>query len=627
MTAPRQTQGGPRLRVERDGAAAVIRTDAYRLAFMDHRPRALLSAADGTHWSELSLLTSVDRLGEPDESAGPTVVHIAEQDDDRVVVTVTTASSAWEHRTLRLDCRAGEIRATVRVTGAGRLGDVTILGGRAVLESGAAGVFRSSIDFASVFVPTPTEPVAVVRSSAIPAQLGVVGDAEPGRLHAVFSPPPLAFGLGRAPATSATDTPDGAWFGVSVVGPVETLGFTSCSYEPLDGGFLLRLAYEGHTTVEADGWTSPEVVLRPADSALDVVRKYRTDLQTSGWAPDPAPSPSWHREPIFCGWGAQCALAVASRDETVDDDGTDGPNGADGFVLPAGAARAPELARQDLYDRWLRRLGEADIVPGTIVIDDRWQLDYGTNTVDESKWPDLRTWIADRHRDGQRVLLWFKAWDPSGLPADWCVTTRTGSVVSVDPSHPDYRADLARRIAFLLSPDGLDADGLKVDFTQRAPSGASLTAHADGVWGIAALHLLLAEVHAAARRAKPDALIVTHTVHPSFGDVSDMIRLNDVLERGVAGERVPVTEQLRFRAAVAGAALPLHLIDTDQWPMPDRAAWLDYTEAQPDVGVPALYYVESIDNSGERIGAEHLSVVAREWGRYRAGIAGRGAPA
>jgi len=63
--------------------------------------------------------------------------------------------------------------------------------------------------------------------------------------------------------------------------------------------------------------------------------------------------------------------------------------------------------------------------------------------------------------------------------------------------------------------------------------------------------------------------------------------------------------------------LPEHLIDTDQWPMPDREAWLAYVAAQPRYGVPALYYVEAIDNSGERIESADLEAVAASWRAYR----------
>ena len=67
----------------------------------------------------------------------------------------------------------------------------------------------------------------------------------------------------------------------------------------------------------------------------------------------------------------------------------------------------------------------------------------------------------------------------------------------------------------MLAPDGLDADGLKVDFTARTPSGRALSHHEGGAWGIALLHELLSIVYAAAKEAKPDALVITHTPHPA----------------------------------------------------------------------------------------------------------------
>jgi hypothetical protein len=234
--------------------------------------------------------------------------------------------------------------------------------------------------------------------------------------------------------------PVGEWLGVSVVAPVAQLGFTTFRYDAIDGGFLFRLTYEGHTRVRAGGWVSPEFVLRPAGAPLTLIRDYRDDLVEHGWAPSAAePAAGWWSEPIFCGWGAQCALAVrmSHEGEALASDGLDG------FVLPAGAAFAPDLARQYLYDRWLRRLAERDIHPGTVVIDDRWQADYGTNTVDTEKWPDLRGWIDDRHAAGQRVLLWFKAWDPAGLPAELTVRDASGRPVAVDPSNPAYLEALA----------------------------------------------------------------------------------------------------------------------------------------------------------------------------------------
>ena len=219
------------------------------------------------------------------------------------------------------------------------------------------------------------------------------------------------------------------------------------------------------------------------------------------------------------------------------------------------------------------------------------------------------------------MLLWWKAWDPQGLPDDECVLTASGHPIAADPGSPQYLHRLQGIVRDLVGPDGLDADGFKIDFTQRAPAGRSL--HRPGApqgapWGIAALHVLLATMHAAAKAAKPDALLVTHTPHPGFGDVTDMVRLNDVLDCDSQGRRVPAADQLAFRHAVVAASLPHHPIDTDQWPIADRAAWRAYVAAQVELGVPALYYAEAIDGSGELLTPEDYALVRRTWQHYRA---------
>jgi hypothetical protein len=404
-----------------------------------------------------------------------------------------------------------------------------------------------------------------------------------------------------------------------VLAAVEDLRFTALRYAPLDGGFLLEFDYDGQTVV-AGVYSTPTLVLRRVADPWQGLARYRADLVERGAAPDrPAGEPAaWWSEPIFCGWGAQCAAAPVpgqprSHPYYVHELGP--------AVVPPGVPVAFDLARQDRYDAWLDRLARHGVVPGTVVVDDRWQLTYGGGEPDPAHWPDLRGWIAQRHAAGQRVLLWWKAWDPTGLPVDECVTDPSGVPVAADPGSPAYREHLTAIVTRLIAPDGLNADGFKVDFTQRAPSGRGLrrpTTATGAAWGIAALHRLLETLYRAAKAAKPDALVVTHTPHPGFGGVCDMIRLNDLLERDPAGAVVPAVDQLAFRHAVVAAALPHHLVDTDQWPIADRAQWRAYVSAQPGRGVPALYYVTRIDRSDEELTAADLALVADTWRNYRA---------
>lgn len=547
--------------------------------------------ADGVDWGRLSLLATVDRTGRRDETHDIAEVAIVASSADRVVLEVDQATSAWDRKTTVVTCTPSTVEVHVEVEGDGAIEEVTLLGGRAVLPTGAAGTFRSQLLARSVFDPTPTQPVAVVRPATSAVTLGIVGDAEPGRLNGIFSPPPLLVALGTEPPVGPTAIPGGSWLSLAAYDEVEWLTFTQLRYEPVDGGFLLRLDHEGHTRVSGT-WRSARVAIAPAASPYDAVADHRALLADRGLVRGPvSPREDWWSRTIFCGWGAQCAEAARS-----------------------GGGPAMALARQDQYDRWLGVLAEHNVHPGTVVIDDQWQAEYGLPDVDTGKWPDLRAWIAGRHAAGQKVLLWWRAWAPHGLPASECVLDAAGRPVAADPTNPAYRARLRATMAALLGPDGLDADGLKVDFTQRAPSGSSLVAHGDS-WGIAMLHELLRTIHDGAKAAKPDALVITHTPHPSFGDVCDMVRLNDVLDSDPSGRPVPAVDQLLFRHAVVSRAMPDHLIDTDQWPMQTRADWLAYAERQAGLGVPSLYYVEAIDNSREEITGADLERVAAWWAR------------
>lgn len=588
-------------------------SDRFSLA-----PYAYLCDEDGVQWSAINLLNSVHRVGKQDETWQIESVNLTEDDDD-VVVTVSSSSSAWVRHTTKLRCTAETIELTVSVEGTGRISDVTLLGGEATLSNGACGAFRSSIGFAGVLVPTPTEPVQLVRPSRSAAALGVVGDSNPGRLNGIFSPPPLALGFSRQSPTGATDVPTGAWFALSLRAPVEELNFTTMRYEPVDGGFWIRLNYDGRSVIDG-AWTSPAVVLRAAASGWDVLTDYRDDLVLNGCAPATAPhQETWWRQPLFCGWGAQCArvthqLHAAGKPlalDPVSDSEPETLTEEDAVVWSA-----PSYARQEVYDEFLARLDANGLWPGTIVLDDRWQEEYGTAMPDQEHWPDLRGWIADRHAAGQKVLLWWKAWDPQGLPPEECILDAAGRPIAVDPANEAYRERLEGIVRYLISTDGLDADGFKVDFTQRAPSGQSVSG-SDGAWGIAALHLLLGTLYRATKSAKADALVVCHAVHPSFADVCDMVRLNDVLRYDVFGDAVSAVDQMVFRQQIATRTLPDHGIDTDQWPMSSRAEWLDYADLQGSLGVPALYYLESIDRSGEKITSADLERVSVAWARYR----------
>jgi hypothetical protein len=535
---------------------------------------AAIRGGDGRLWFRLRLLSSVDTLAGPDETLGRPVVT---RDGDRI--EVRCASSRWAERVTVLERRDDHLELRTTVRGDGDVLTAHLLGG----HRPPAGFLPSGSALRTVYSPNPDHPRRIARPAVESAEIGVVGDgAEPGVGRWLFAPAPWCVAVTRDEAE---------WAALGLAAPIEAQTFTSLHYAAGTDAFSLRLDYEGHTHVAGE-FTTPAVVIQfghPGPPAA--LRAHRDLLVDRGLAPRPrAEIPDHWRQPMFCGWGAQHHLALRS------------------------GTRTPDHATQANYDAFLDHLADHGVVPGTVVVDDKWAAHYATSRPDTAKWPDLAGWIRARHARGQRVLLWWKAWDPDGAPAEACVRLPDGTPVALDPEHPAGAATVVAAVEHMLGE--LGADGLKVDFLAKTPSGTSLR-HAGPSWGAALLHRLLGLVYATAKRVKPDSLIVTHTPNPAFADVTDMIRLNDIRMLDAVDPDGPVVPHMRYRAEVVAAACPGLLVDTDGWCLPDRAEWAAYLREQPALGVPALYYATHVGLSGEPLRREDLTEVARVWDEYR----------
>jgi hypothetical protein len=499
----------------------------------------------------------------------------------------------WEGKEVRLRCTDDEVQFEVTVEGHGRLTTVRLLGGPFTGNPRwGGGQFHSAWGGRTLFDPSPDDPRRVTRTAEEAATIGVVGGSLPGRGHWFFTPAP--FLIAAHPDPDADPASTAGWQTLELRCGAADATFTELRYAPFLGGFSLELAYETATAVHGDFTTPPLAIRTRQAPPYDALAAHGERLRRDGLAPRvPRERPDWWSRPIFCGWGEQ------NREARHD------------------GVHPTTLSRRDRYDAWLELLESHGVVPGTIVIDDRWQTTYGRNDPDPDRWPDLRGWIADRHAGGQRVLLWFKAWDPEGLPAEACVTDRLGTPLAADPSSPVYADILRGAFAEMLSPDGLDADGLKVDFTAQTPSGPGLRRAGDE-WGVALLHRLLAVVYGAAKAAKPDSLVITHAASPLFADVTDMVRLNDLMRLSDPDPFTPAVAQMTHRARVAASIEPGMLIDTDDWCMPSRAEWRAWLEAKPALGVPALYYATGIDHSDEAFTDDDYAAIRSAWQRYEA---------
>ena len=545
---------------------------AYTFELLPDRPAAALTDAKGQRLGEIFLLSSCHTMTGRDVSSCLSAWTVEEKPGE-VWLTARADSLIWREKTVRLRLMEDRIMYQVTVAGEGTLTDVELLSGyyTGCNKRHSNARFYSGFEGDSLFNPEPDRNEMYSRSVCERSLIDMTGVPIPGRDGWFFTPTPFCFVLRRGDTCMT--------LGVTAVPGAHT--FTELEYTGGSGqGLILR--YEGYTRVDGE-YALPEVNMIFGQDEYALLGEFSKTERL----PEPKRAVhAWWKQPIFCGWGAQSAL---SQD----------------YHVPA-----PTLANQRFYEEFTASLDEKGINPGTIVIDDKWQRAYGMNDVDQDKWPDMKGFIERMHQKGRKVLLWLKAWDCEGVDPAQCICDFAGAPQAIDPENPAYLATFAEACRVMLSPEGLNADGFKIDFTARIPSCPGCRKYGSH-WGLELMRDYLAMVHDSAKAVKPDALVMCHCPHPYLADKLDMIRLNDV------NTGRPVCAQMEHRAKVVKAVLPDRLIDTDNWPMPDKRSWLDYVRLQPELGVPSLYYLWHMDNSPEAIDDTDLDVVRQAWQRWR----------
>jgi hypothetical protein len=557
-----------------------LEADRYRLRFASDKPFVYLDDHQGKRMAELFVYSSVHPMHTRDDTTNAGDWEVMESEGE-VIFSLQATSSAWRRKTYRLRCRPNRLVYEVEVEGSGQLAEVNYFGGYSSAHARwGSGFYWSGQNFTKGFNPTPNSDEINYFSASEGSQIELMGVPLPVKSTWFFTPPPFCLCFSGKHG----------WLGLGVEAEPGVNRFTRYAYHGQRRGFFLSLAFEGHTFVK-DFYRLPGIGIDFAGDEYQALDAHIHALQEAGWVPAARKThkPPWWREPIFCGWGQQCYQAEVEK------------------------GKATEYSKQDLYDSFLATLSKQGLEPGTIVLDDKWQATYGQNQADERKWPDLRRFIDQQHALGKKVLLWLKAWDPEGLPVEECITNSAGLPLSVDPTNPAYEARLRESIRGMLSADGYDADGFKIDFTARMPSGPGICLYGDA-WGLELMKLYLGIIYEEAKRTKRDALVMTQTPHPYLADVTDMIRLNDI------NTKSDINRAMQLRSRIARLACPEAIIDTDNWPMRDLAAWRRYLRLQGQLGVPSLYYATHIDSTREPLTPKDYDLVKRVWRAYRAGL-------
>ena len=564
------------LLTEEKGSLKIV-SDHYALTFVNDRPFVNLDDGRGNRLAELFVLSGVNPLDGRDDSTWAGAWEVDESPHE-ITLSLTAYSSVWTRKTYRFRCRPERFVYEMEVEGRGRLAEVNYFGGcQSAQVRWGTGFFWSGQRFKQGFTPEPNSDEVNYFSPAEGASIGLTGVPLPGRADWFFTPPPFCFCFSGGKR----------WLGMGVEAKPGHNLYTEYNYHARRDCFYLSLSFDGRTQVDGV-YRLPSIGFDFAEGEYQALSAHVSSLQANAYVrrADIRPKPAWWREPIFSGWGEQSYLAELEQ------------------------GKASDYARQELYEAFMQTLERNQVNPGMVVIDDKWQASYGENTADPNKWPDLAGFIRKQHAHGRRVLLWFKAWDPEGLPANECITNTAGLPVAVDPTNPAFEQRLRQSVRRMLSVEGYDADGFKIDFTARLPSSPGLSIYGE-TWGLELMKLYLGIVYEEAKQAKPDALIMTHTPHPYLAEVTDMIRLNDI------NTGKDVSKAMRLRARVASITCPSAIIDTDNWPIPNRAAWRKYLSLQPELGVPSLYYASHIDQSMESLTAHDYQLIRQAWSRYR----------
>lgn len=434
-----------------------------------------------------------------------------------------------------------------------------------------------------------------------------------------FSPPPFSY----------IYTNNDQYSAIGVASPKGKQNYTAFLHRGEDDSFVLQ--YEGHTYSDCH-FDSPSLVFCPEASSWDsALQQYRRVLELEHCLPTVQEKiiPSWWREPIFCGWGEM------RYEYRRDHDNHENRN----FV------NVTDYCMQSRYECYLKALEEHAVNPGTIIIDMGWAEKAALGKPDPHKWPSLRSFIDMQHRKGRHVLLWFTPMVTQGLPDKVCLLLE-GRPVAPDPTHPGYVAILEKQLHLMLSSESgcLDADGFKIDFTQNNPSeegiftgylnsfwglinttlenhlyktrikrSSLIQVHEPDVWGIDLLHRYLENIYISMKNIKPNSLLISHTPNPSFCDVSDMLRLNNL-----DGNCDNVLEVMASRTKIAKSANPAWLIDTDNDLMINKTRWREYLELQPRLGVPDTYYATHIAASSETFEEDEYALLRTVFSEYRA---------
>jgi hypothetical protein len=558
--------------------AVRIATQHYEVLLCQNEPYMDIRDHSGETWMRLHQVSDIDT-----DVMRDTTLALEEPDitsEAGGITTIRQISLGGNGQTKEAVWHCHEDFIEYYVIGRGYTGklDRISLGGGHLVGPKQSGLSMSEQCFESVFNPQPSDSERRMTPASEQTPNTVHGAWQAGQRREFLNVPPV-YAFSKRTTNRHGDTVKGPYLAAGITTPLDKQLFHTVRYNASEDGFYFDINYDRNLELDGQSFVSPTLLLHFEEDARSSLEKYSQHAREIGHLPAYSPPTArlGRTGMRLVEWGSNDERARALNDQ--------------GQKISAAEHICEEIVRHDIATWQNRR------VPiSSVTIDDKWQQYYGTNTPDQVKFPDMSAFISELQSEGIQVGLWYPAYEIEGLDESLCVVDHWGRSVSGDPSYSKYLKEVADQAESMVSPDGLNADFLKIDFTANIPHGPGLHWHGD-LRGNAAQHALLEAIHTRAKKVKPSAVIQTQFANPWFSDVMDELRLND------AKEHSRLVRDMAHRAMLGYVFLPNHQIDPDGWPIRDKRQLLSYVRHQPELaGVVTMHYVDRV---GKQLLSQH----------------------
>jgi len=533
-----------------------------------------------TEFARLDVRSGINTVGEGDstnldEEFAFRCLSMEEGDDGSVSFIWESVSSLWKKKEYILICRDNAAEFKIRITGKGDVDSVNYFSG-SMTDPGHGSHYEFCEGYAPVVGLDSSERYTFTTN-------------KPFQRFSYMMVPPMFYYTFRC-----VDEAERLTFAL-VAKPGEH-NFTqfnyNLTYHRWGTHFWLWTDQSGHTKVDGT-WESPSVYIFRSNDEKAAARQYADLYFDLGYA---APKkkelhPRFWYGPIACGWLEQ--LVWCYRDTY-------------GLVWSS---------RQNVYEEMLRVLDKRGLSPKVLIIDDKWQEQYGTARESKERWPNLPGFIRRVKKErGISTFMWYKMWDSEGIPEEYCVWDDKEKRYVVDPTNPGYRDILRGNLKYILSDEEgcLGADGLKIDFAFWQPVGRGANSY-DGRFGVELFLELVRFIHDTMKEIKPHAVLNCSPCHPMFAPYCDQVRLHDY-----DYSQRDVLVEMGNRAELFCAALGDPLVDTDGCGYNTRRDAMRYLTRAVNIGIPDTYAVS--DTPYLELSDEDWAEVARVWRDYSAKI-------